>query len=68
MTSIALPNKIKREVKTLSKDLGISADDLMINAVTFYTKRLKDRIALKKELEEWSQASIHDLAAFENSI
>jgi len=68
MTTLAIPQKIEKELKNVSQGLGLSKKDLIINAILFYLKTLKGRLELKKELKIWEEVSDEDLIKFEKKI
>jgi hypothetical protein len=67
MASINISNKLKKELKTMSQKLGLSQEDLLLNALLCYFQILKNKIDLKKELEIWEKTSDIDLIKFEQS-
>jgi hypothetical protein len=67
MATINISNKLKKELKTLSQKLGLSQEDLLLNALLYYFQILKNKIDLKKELEIWEKTSDIDLIKFEQS-
>lgn len=68
MTTITIPKNLIKEIDRLSRDFGISQEDLLVNAILYYLKNLKERIELKKELEIWEKISDEDLLKFEKKI
>ena len=66
--TITIPKKIIKEVDRVTRDLGISNEDFLINAVLYYLKSLKEREELKKELKAWEKVSDLDLLKFEKKI
>ena len=68
METVAVPKKLKKTVRGAARDLGVSENDLMTNAVLFYLAAVKKNIGLKDELRMWEDASAADLAAFERSL
>jgi len=67
MATINISNKLKKELKTMSQKLGLSQEDLLLNALLYYFQILKNKIDLKKELEIWEKTSDIDLIQFEQS-
>jgi hypothetical protein len=67
MATINISNKLKKELKTMSQKLGLSQEDLLLNALLYYFQILKNKIDLKKELEIWEKTSDMDLIKFEQS-
>lgn len=68
MSTIAIPKKIEKELSIVSRDIGLSKEDFLINAILFYFKNLEKKIELKKELEIWEKSSNNDLLKFERQI
>jgi len=68
MKTVDVPRKLKETVTSAARDLGVSENDLMTNAVVFYLSALKKNQSLKDELRMWDDASAADLAAFERSL
>ncbi|HEY4521347.1 MAG TPA: hypothetical protein VJL57_03025 [Candidatus Paceibacterota bacterium] len=68
MKTVDAPRKLKETVTSAARDLGVSENDLMTNAVVFYLSALKKNQSLKDELRMWDDASAADLAAFERSL
>jgi len=68
MATIIIPKKIEKELKSVSRDLGLSREELLINAVLYYFQVLEKKIELKKELEQWGKISDIDLVKFERAI
>jgi hypothetical protein len=67
MATINIPNKLKKEIKTMSQKLGLSQEDLLLNALLYYFQILKNKIDLKRELEIWEKTSDIDMIKFEQS-
>ena len=65
MATINISNKLKRELKTMSQKLGLSQEDLLLNALLYYFQILKNKVDLKRELEIWEKTSEIDLIKFE---
>ena len=68
MATIIIPKNLIKEVKKTTRDLGISSEDFLMNAVLYYLKSLKERAELKRELEVWEKVSDQDLLKFEKKI
>ena len=68
MTTVAIPQKIKKEMQEISAGLGVSTNDFALNAILYYMKRIKDRINLKSEMEAWENAGVEDFLNFEKTI
>jgi len=68
METVAIPEKLKKTVRGAARNLGVSENDLMTNAVLFYLAAVKKNMRLKDELQMWDDASAADLAAFERSL
>ena len=68
MATIIIPKKIEKELKSVSRDLGLSREELLINAVLYYFQVLEKKIELKEELEQWGKISDIDLVKFERAI
>ena len=62
MTTLIIPQKIKKEIKQVSISLGISTNDLILNSVLYYMKKIKDRIDLKYEMDSWELTGVEDLS------
>jgi hypothetical protein len=67
MATINISKKLKKELKTMSQKLGLSQEDLLLNALLYYFQILKNKIDLKRELEIWEKTSDIDLIKFEQS-
>jgi len=68
MATITIPRKLEDELKLASRKLGISKEDLLLNAILYYLQVLGKRMELKKELEIWEKTSEIDLMKFEKKI
>lgn len=68
MATITIPKKIESELKSASKKLGLSNEDLLLNALLYYLQVLERKLELKKELEIWEKTSDIDLIKFERNI
>ena len=68
MTTITISRKIEKELKITSRQLGLSKEDFLTNAVLYYLQALEVEIELKKELENWEKASNQDLIKFEKKL
>ncbi len=68
MATITIPKKIEKELKSVSRDIGLSKEDLLTNAILYYFQILEKRLELKKELETWEKISDIDLVKFEQTI
>ena len=68
MATITIPKKLEKEIRSLSKKLGLSKEDLLLNALLYYLQFLEKKVELKKELEIWERTSDIDLMKFEKKI
>jgi len=68
MATITIPKKLEKELKSASQKLGVSREDLLLNAILYYLQILEKKIQLKEELEAWERASDFDLLKFEKKI
>jgi metal-responsive CopG/Arc/MetJ family transcriptional regulator len=68
MATITIPKKLEKELKSASQKLGVSREDLLLNAILYYLQILEKKIQLKEELEAWERASDFDLLKFEKRI
>ena len=68
MNTLAIPEKVKKEMKQVSSSLGVSTNDLALNAILYYMKRMKDRLDLKSEMNSWEISGIEDLVKFEKTV
>ncbi|MBU4298588.1 hypothetical protein KJ636_00910 [Patescibacteria group bacterium] len=68
MATITIPKKIEKELISVSKEVGLSREDLLLNAILYYFQVLGKRMELKKELEIWEKTSEIDLMKFEKKI
>lgn len=59
---------MEKELKTISRKLGLSREDFLLNAILYYLQILEKKMELKKELETWERTSDIDLAKFEKNI
>ena len=48
MATITIPKKIEKELKSASKKLGLSKEDLLLNALLYYLQVLERKVELKK--------------------
>jgi len=67
-STLTIPKKIEKEIKSFSRDLGVSKQDFLINAVLYYFKTLEQKMELKKELDLWEKSSNEDFMKFEIKI
>jgi len=67
MTTITIPEKLNKDLKKISRNFGVSESEIMTNAFLYYSKSLKNKIDLQKELMEWDNASNQDLMNFEKN-
>jgi len=68
METIAIPKNLKKTVRGVARNFGVTENDVMTNAVIFYLAAVKKNTDLKDDLRMWDDASIADLTAFERSI
>ena len=68
MATITIPKKLEKELKSASQKLGVSREDLLLNAILYYLQILEKKIQLKEELEAWERTSDFDLLKFEKKI
>jgi len=68
MAKITISKEIEKELNVTSQKLGISREDLLLNAILYYLQVLGKRIELKKELEVWEKTSEIDLMKFEQKV
>jgi len=68
MAKITISKEIEKELNVTSQKLGISREDLLLNAILYYLQVLGKRIGLKKELEVWEKTSEIDLMKFEQKV
>jgi len=67
MSTITIPEKLNKDLKKISRNFGVSESEVMTNAFLYYSKSLKNKIDLQKELTEWDNASNQDLINFEKN-
>lgn len=60
--------ELKKEVKNVSKALGISEQETLKRALLFYSDRVRKISGLKNEFEEWDKLSDEALINFEKSL
>ena len=65
MSIVIIPKKINRDLKKISSSFGVSESKVITNAFLYYSKSIKNKIDLQKELMEWDNASNQDLISFE---
>ena len=68
METVAVPKNLKKTVRGVARNFGVTENDIMTNAVLFYLVAVKKNTDLKDDLRMWDDASAADLAAFERSI
>lgn len=68
METVAIPKNLKNTVHGAARNLGVTENDLMTNAVLFYLDAVKKNVDLKGELLMWDNASATDLTNFEHSL
>jgi len=68
METVAIPKNLKKTVHGAARDLGVTENDLMTNAVLFYLYAVKKNMDIKGELRMWDNASAADLVSFERSL
>ena len=68
METVAVPKNLKKTVRGVANNFGVTVNDIMTNAVLFYLAAVKKNTDLKDDLRMWDEASAADLVAFENSI
>ena len=57
LNTIMVNRKIKSELKVASRFLGLKEQDIFERALMFYLYSIKNKIALKKEMEAWDVLS-----------
>lgn len=62
-----ITEKLNKDLKKISSDFGVSESEIMTNAFLYYSKSLKNKTSLQKELMEWDNASNQDLINFEKN-
>ena len=67
MSTITIPEKLNKDLKKISRNFGVSESKVMANAFLYYSKNLKNKFDLQKELTEWDNASNQDLINFEKN-
>lgn len=68
MATITIPSRIEKELKSVSREMGSSKEELLINAVLYYFQVLEKKLELKNELEQWEKVGDIDLIKFERGI
>ncbi|HEY4500801.1 MAG TPA: hypothetical protein VJI70_00850 [Candidatus Paceibacterota bacterium] len=68
METVAVPKNLRKIVRGVARNFGVTENDIMTNAVLFYLAAVKKSVGLKDELRMWDDASTADLAAFERSV
>lgn len=68
MATITISEKIEKELKSVSRDLGLSKEELSTNAILYYLQIFKKKLELKEELGQWEKISDMDLVKFEQEI
>jgi hypothetical protein len=53
----AINKKMRSEIKMASKVMGIKEEILYKRALAFYLNAIKDKLALKKEFDDWDKLS-----------
>lgn len=57
MNTMLVNKKIKSELRNASRFLGLKEQDIFERALMFYLYSIKNKIALKKEMEAWDALS-----------
>jgi len=57
MNTVMVNKKIKSELRNASIFLGLKEQDIFKRALTYYLYSIKNKIALKKEMEAWDALS-----------
>lgn len=65
---VIVPEDMSENLEKASKELGLEENEVVVRAIKFYLNSIKDRVALKEELEAWETAAIEDAAEFEKRI
>lgn len=63
-----ISEKIKKEVRNVSRALDISEQEALERALLFYGSRIKKIADFKTELEEWDRVSDEALENLEKSL
>lgn len=68
MSTITLSRSGEKKIESIAGYTGISRDDVLENAISYYSSALQKEIDLKRELNLWEEASSLDLAKFEKTL
>ena len=68
MNTVIIPKNLEKKIKNASEIMGLSREELFMNAILYYFETMKRKIDLKKELEVWESISDLDLLKFERGL
>ena len=68
MKTLILPTNTIKEAGKISSQLGIPREDVIANALSYYSRDIEAQAHLERELSAWDLASDRDFHSFENSI
>ena len=60
MSMVTIPKNLEKKIKDVSEKTGLHREELFMNAILYYFETMRQKIDLKKELEEWEKASEFD--------
>jgi len=65
---VTIPKNLEKKIKDVSEKTGLHREELFMNAILYYFETMRQKIDLKKELEEWEKASEFDFLKFEKKL
>ena len=58
---IELANEINLNIENVSKETGLSKEEIIVRALTLYLSNLKGYLSLKEEIHAWEATGIEDI-------
>mgnify|MGYP001560223214 CR=1 FL=1 len=59
---IEIPKEIDSNMENVSKEIGLSKEEIVARALVLYLANLKDYLFLKEEMSDWEETGIEDTA------
>ena len=61
---IEVPKELLENIKTASKELGLSEKEIIAMALNLYLRNIKDYASLREEINAWEESGAQDYGNF----
>lgn len=61
---VKLSNETNSDIETVSKEMGLSKEEIVARALKLYLSNLKEYLDLKEEIYTWEEAATEDFSSW----